>query len=215
MTERVMVMYVVVDYADRSGPVFSAANVGTANYEQEDCLYMGEYKTLMEKRGFPEVDGRNVLDLLYEKITTAGEEVDYVCLGQMTTLACLMFIHPDVVEKLRRILICPGEQNKHRAYPVSEEHVLTDPVASRIVMDADVLKVIMAEKTLPAQYKGIERCLSGQESLGREPSVFATVILDMGCTYGSLYIDRLNICKREPNSILIGGYYDGKDSCNH
>lgn len=208
-------MYVVADYADKNGPDFVVAEVKTANYEQRGLLYMGTYKPLMEKRGFPEVNGRNALDLLYEKIIMAGKKVDYVCLGQMTTLGCLIFIHPDVAGRLNRVLICPGEQNKNRDYPVSEEHILSDPVASRIVMDADMVKVIMAEETLSAQYKRMECCLSGQAVLDKEPSVFVTVNLDKGCTYGSLYIDRLNICKKKPNSVLIGGYYDGKDSCNN
>ena len=102
-------MFVVMDYGDKICPDFTSAHVKTANYRQEDSIFMGPWKPLVKRRGFPEEKGRNVLDLLYDKIKTAGEKVDYVCLGQMTTLGCLMFTHPDVQEDMARILICPGE----------------------------------------------------------------------------------------------------------
>lgn len=241
MTERIMGMFVVMDYADKVCPDFTFAHVKTANYRQEDSIFMGPWKPLMERRGFPETEGRNALDLLYDKIKMAGEKVDYVCLGQMTTLGCLMFTHPDAAKRIRRIVICPGEQNRHRDYPVSEEHILSDPVAARIVMNADVTKFIMAEETSTAQYESLERYMSAEASSDAasmdmahagaasmdmahagaspvdtdSPSVYATVILDMGCTYGSFYIDRLDICKKKPNTVLIGGYYDGKNPGNH
>ena len=208
-------MFVVMDYGDKICPDFTSAHVKAANYRQEDSIFMGPWKPLMERRGFPEADGRNAMDLLYDKIKMAGEKVYYVCLGQMTTLGCLMFTHPEVKADIKRILICPGEQNKDRNCPVSEEHILSDPVGGRIVMDADVTKVIMAEETQQAQYETMKRCISGQEPVDVKPSVSATVILDLGCTYGSLYIDRLDICKKKPNAVLIGGYYDGKNPGNH
>lgn len=205
-------MYVVVDYADRVCPGFAAAHIKTANYRLEDSVFMGPWKPLMERRGFPEAEGRNALDLLYGKIGSAGEKVDYICLGHMTTLGCLIFTHPDMADRINRVLICPGEQNKDRNFPVSEEYILSDPVAARIVMNADVTKVIMAEKTQTAQDEALKRFMSENGSRNTEPSVFATAVLDMGCTYGSLYIDRLDICKKKPNAVLIGGYYDGKNS---
>ena len=82
-------------------------------------------------------------------------------------------------------------------------------------MNADVKKIIMAEKTLQSQYETLKRCISGLEPMDAGPAVFASVILDLGCTYGSLYIDRLDICKKKPNTVLIGGYYDGKNPGNH
>ena len=152
ITERINGMFVVMDYGDKIGPDFTSAHVKTANYRQEDSIFMGPWKPLVKRRGFPEEKGRNVLDLLYDKIKTAGEKVDYVCLGQMTTPGCLMFTHPDVTEDMARTLICPGEHNKDRDYPVSAEHILPDPVAARLVMNAVVKKTFMAENTLHVLY---------------------------------------------------------------
>lgn len=209
-------MFAVMDYGDRKGPELNVPGIRIANTDRKDFLFMGPWKPMMECRGFPDAGGQNVLDLLYEKIKMAGEKADYVCLGQLTALACLMMTHPDVTSYLRRVLICPGERNKDRKHPVSEEHILLDPVAARIVLNGGMPKEIMAEKTRTAQYEAAKQCLTfGEASCTEAPWVYATAVLDQGCSYGSLYIDKLNICKREPNVRLIGGCYNGKDTGNH
>lgn len=218
-------MYIVMDLGDRRG-----MDCGSADYIVADCdavasykvqaegtslLPMGEWRPLMERRGYPQIEGINVLDLLYEAIKGAGEAVDYVCMGTLSDLGCLILTYPDVSDYIKRVVICPGEQGRNRDYPVSEENILRDPVAAKVVMNSQIPKIVISQGTLTEQSGLLHRYLdkTGSDAMGSY--VFATVNLDQGCTYGSLYIDRLNISKREPNTVLIGGDNDGKDSGNY
>ncbi len=193
----------VVDYGTRPGREKESPELQITNYESNESLFMGTWQALTEKRGYPNLGKENVLDILYKKIVSQKFPIDYICMGEMTNLAALLFVHPNVTSSIARVFICPGEMKKKGMYPVSQENILHDPIAAKIVLNSCIKKIIAMADTEDAQKKQIYEYLHKEEGKEDPCLAYVSVQLDHGCTYGSLYIDRWNICKKNPNSILL------------
>lgn len=178
-------------------PGFAVANRNGTN-----CLYLGEWKPLMEGPNFVIKDGEHILDQLSKKITNE-EFVDYLCVGEMTNLAALLLLYPKVESRIRRILICPGEKDGKCKYPVSEKNVLRDPIGAKVVMNSTPVKIIVGGESEAEQNRIIRDYLKRPFCQDRA-EIFASVQTEEGRTYGSIYIDKWEICRQIPNSILIG-----------
>lgn len=171
------------------------------NIKESGYLYLGQWKPLMDIPVFRTENGEHILEQLSKKIISDHLD-DYLCLGEMTNLAALLLLYPEIEQKIRRIIICPGEKDKTSEYPVSEKNVLQDPISAKVVMRSLPLKVIAEQETPAKQYAAANTYLS-KPYKKEDPQLYASVQTEKGCTYGSLYIDKWNICKKAPNAILI------------
>lgn len=102
----------------------------------------GRAETLPErKRG---VDGRNAITLLTELLSTAPEPVTIAPIGPLTNIALLLAAHPELRQKIARLVIMGGGVAGGNTSPSAEFNVWSDPEAARrVLVEEDVPTVLV------------------------------------------------------------------------
>lgn len=80
----------------------------------------------------------HAVELLRRLITTHAEPVTLVALAPQTNLALLLRTHPEVAERIERIVVMGGSASVGNATAVAEFNVWHDPEAAAIVFDAGI-----------------------------------------------------------------------------
>ena len=84
----------------------------------------------------PEVplDSRSAVDFLYEQLCAAPTTL--VAIGPLTNLGHLLRQHPDVVDKVERVVVMGGASFEGNVTPAAEFNVWADPEAAALVAEA-------------------------------------------------------------------------------
>lgn len=78
------------------------------------------------------------IELLRRTIMASAEPVTIVALAPQTNLALLLRVHPEVVDRIERILFMGGATSDGNATAVAEFNIWHDPEAAAIVLDSGV-----------------------------------------------------------------------------
>ena len=100
--------------------------------------------------------GLSATELLHEQVVAADEPVTLVSLAPMTNVAMLLTLHPDVAERLDRLVFMGGSASRGNVTAVAEFNVWQDPEAATCVV----------ESGLPVTMYGLDvfdRLLIGQD----------------------------------------------------
>jgi pyrimidine-specific ribonucleoside hydrolase len=94
----------------------------------------------MADLGLP-LSGRRPLDvhaveLMRAEIMAAGEPVTLITLAPLTNIALLLRSHPEVIERIGRVMTMGGSASVGNATPVAEFNIWHDPEAAAIVFGA-------------------------------------------------------------------------------
>ncbi|RFA07377.1 nucleoside hydrolase [Subtercola boreus] len=76
--------------------------------------------------------------MLREQLLASSEPVTIIALAPQTNLALLLRTHPEVAEKIERILFMGGSASVGNATPTAEFNVWHDPEAAAIVLDSGI-----------------------------------------------------------------------------
>jgi inosine-uridine nucleoside N-ribohydrolase len=85
--------------------------------------------------------GRGVYFIVEQLLSAGKGEVSLLCLGPLTNIALSVLLEPDVVERVREVVIMGGwfgltPFSYGNITPVSEFNIYTDPEAARIVFES-------------------------------------------------------------------------------
>lgn len=78
------------------------------------------------------------VDASYRLIMESAEPITIVAIGPLTNVALLLKVHPEVGEKIRRIVMMGGTITRGNKGVLSEFNVATDPEAAKIVFSSGV-----------------------------------------------------------------------------
>lgn len=92
------------------------------------------------KRDFYE---KNAVDTIYEEVVACDGKLEIVAIGPLTNIANLILKHPDVKEKIHRIVIMGGAIFGGNDTPSAEFNIYVDPEAARIVFEAGIPLVMV------------------------------------------------------------------------
>lgn len=88
-----------------------------------------------------EIDPRSAAQFIVDTVTEKPGEVSIVAVGPMTNLALALDISPDIISKVKEIVIMGGAfgHNGHNGNvtPFAEANIIADPHAADIVLSAD------------------------------------------------------------------------------
>ncbi|RFA13516.1 nucleoside hydrolase [Subtercola boreus] len=76
--------------------------------------------------------------MLREQLLASSEPVTIIALAPQTNLALLLRTHPEVAERIERILFMGGSASVGNATPTAEFNVWHDPEAAAIVLDSGI-----------------------------------------------------------------------------
>ncbi|MEV6630469.1 nucleoside hydrolase [Actinoplanes sp. NPDC051470] len=79
------------------------------------------------------VDGHAV-ELMRRLIAGSPEPVTLIATGPLTNVALLLHTHPEVVDRLRRVVFMGGSTERGNTTPYGEFNIVTDPEAADIVL---------------------------------------------------------------------------------
>lgn len=83
------------------------------------------------------VDGHAV-ELMRRLIAGSPEPVTLIATGPLTNVALLLRTHPEVVDRLRRVVFMGGSTERGNTTPYGEFNIVTDPEAADIVLGSPV-----------------------------------------------------------------------------
>lgn len=75
-------------------------------------------------------------EMLYVQITSSDEPVTLVSLAPMTNVAMLLTLHPDVADRLERLVFMGGSASQGNVTAVAEFNVWQDPEAATCVVES-------------------------------------------------------------------------------
>jgi pyrimidine-specific ribonucleoside hydrolase len=84
------------------------------------------------------VESRHAVDFLYDTIVHAQRRVTVVATGPLTNIALLLRLHPDVCDRIARIVFMGGAVGNGNATATAEFNAWHDPEALAIVVGAGV-----------------------------------------------------------------------------
>ncbi|MFK0249678.1 nucleoside hydrolase [Amycolatopsis azurea] len=90
------------------------------------------------------LDGRGAVRLLVDLLEAADEPVTIAPIGPLTNIALLLAAHPEVREKIGRIVIMGGGVTKGNSTTAAEFNIWSDPEAARrVLVDGDIPTVLV------------------------------------------------------------------------
>ncbi len=169
----------------------------------------------------------SAVELMRRTIMGAERPVTLVALAPQTNLALLLRTHPEVADKLERIVFMGGSASVGNATAVAEFNVWHDPEAAAIVLDAgvptfmyglDVFNQVSVEEPAAAALAASDSAL-GQlvgALLGNrialsedESALYTGLIGDAGAVCALVEPESLRV-ERRPVRIELGGYGRGQ-----
>jgi purine nucleosidase/pyrimidine-specific ribonucleoside hydrolase len=81
-----------------------------------------------------EVAGVHAVELMRQLIADHAEPVTLIATGPLTNVALLLRTHPDIKERLRRIVFMGGATGRGNTTPYGEFNIVTDPEAADVVL---------------------------------------------------------------------------------
>lgn len=129
-------------------------------------------------------------DFLAKKINESKNPVTLVAIGPLTNIAHLIDKHPDVVEKLDRLVIMGGAAKTGNVTPVAEFNIWHDPDAAKRVFTSG-LKVVMVGLDATHSVKTYESLWTWLDSTKKFDSVFAKMLTHYTDFYASVYGERM------------------------
>jgi non-specific riboncleoside hydrolase len=115
--------------------------------------------------------GEVAIEAAYRVIKASSEPVTIAAIGPLTNVALLFKVHPDVKEKIERVVIMGGTLTRGNKGVLSEFNIATDPEAARIVFESGVqlamvgLDIGRKALVLPDDIEEIRRSGRGGEML--------------------------------------------------
>ena len=82
------------------------------------------------------VSTQSAVEVLYAQITGSDEPVTLVSLAPMTNVAMLLTLHPDVADRLERLVFMGGSASQGNVTAVAEFNVWQDPEAATCVVES-------------------------------------------------------------------------------
>jgi purine nucleosidase len=87
---------------------------------------------------------KHAVDFLLESVAAAPGEITLVTTGPLTNVAMTLLQDPEFGKRLKRMIVLGGAfATPGNMTPVSEYNIWADPEASRIVLNADVEKILV------------------------------------------------------------------------
>lgn len=128
----------VVELAKKSVPVCqgSDAPLIKAPYLASDVHGEGGIGPLKLHSGSRHLVDMNFVDFYLEKIMESTEKTTIIALGPLTNIAILIKSHPEVMEKIERIVFMGGSYNDGNVTPYAEFNAYVDPEAYKILFDS-------------------------------------------------------------------------------
>lgn len=93
----------------------------------------------------------SAVEFMAQKLREADEPITIVPVGPMTNIATLIMTHPELLRKIKQVMIMGGATMVGNASRVAEANIMQDPEAAHILFESGV-KISMA--CLDATWKG-------------------------------------------------------------
>ncbi|WP_410652152.1 nucleoside hydrolase [Amycolatopsis sp. cmx-4-54] len=117
-------------------------NAKTAGYVHGQDGLSGHAGTLPEAKR--PLDERTAVRLLVDLLEAADEPVTIAPIGPLTNIALLLAAHPDIREKIGRIVVMGGGVTKGNSTTAAEFNIWSDPEAARrVLVDEDIPTVLV------------------------------------------------------------------------
>ena len=117
-------------------------NAKTAGYVHGQDGLSGHAGTLPEAKR--PLDERGAVRLLVDLLEAADEPVTIAPIGPLTNIALLLAAHPDIREKIGRIVVMGGGVTKGNSTTAAEFNIWSDPEAARrVLVDEDIPTVLV------------------------------------------------------------------------
>lgn len=135
----------VLSFVDATIPLFKgqeAPLVKTLNVSPEAHGDSGMDGPFFEEKDYP-IQLGNLIEHMYQSISSAEGKVIIVGLGPLTNIALLLKTYPEIKEKIEYISIMGGGISHGNVTPLAEFNIYVDPEAAHIVFQSEV-SVVMA-----------------------------------------------------------------------
>ncbi|WET78034.1 nucleoside hydrolase [Amycolatopsis sp. QT-25] len=117
-------------------------NARTAGFVHGQDGLSGHAGTLPEAKR--PLDERGAIRLLVDLLEAADEPVTIAPIGPLTNIALLLAAHPDIREKIGRIVVMGGGVTKGNSTTAAEFNIWSDPEAARrVLVDEDIPTVLV------------------------------------------------------------------------
>ena len=129
------------------------------------------------------VSDLHAVELLRRELEAADEPLTLVTLAPLTNIALLLRMHPEVVERIGRIVMMGGSASRGNATAVAEFNVWHDPEAAHIVLNSGV----------PLTMYGLDvfdRVRADDETIQRLEQADDPVASTVGALLGHALVDR-------------------------
>ncbi len=111
---------------------------------------LGDMKNPLPKPQTKPID-KSAVEFMADTLRSSDEPITLVPVGPMTNVATLIMAHPELMPKIKQVMLMGGSTMRGNASPVAEANILADPEAAYILFKSGV-KISMA--CLDATWKG-------------------------------------------------------------
>jgi purine nucleosidase len=111
-----------------------------------------------------QISDLHAVDFARQLLMRSDQQVTVIATGPLTNIATLLRIHPDVRDKIRRIIFMGGSTGRGNTTPYGEFNMVTDPEAADIVLRCG-LPLVMCGLNVTHQALATPDAISGLAAL--------------------------------------------------
>ena len=111
---------------------------------------LGDMETPLPKPTTKPIE-KSAVEFMADTLRSSDEPITLVPVGPMTNVATLIMTHPELMPKIKQIMLMGGSTMRGNSSPVAEANIMADPEAAHILFKSGV-KISMA--CLDATWKG-------------------------------------------------------------
>ncbi|MCD6253284.1 MAG: nucleoside hydrolase [Thermotogae bacterium] len=136
-----------------------------------------------------QAEEKHAVDFIAEMVKAYPGEINLVATGPLTNIALFIIRYPDLVEKLKRIVMMAGGIAFGNVTPVAEFNVYADPEAANVVLRSSVEKVMAPLDVTHQAIMAAEEI----ERLRKTGSHILQTLADLLDFFRSTYLDLFDI----------------------
>ena len=178
----------LAEFAGINVPVFSGAKKPLLREPVTAEFVHGEDglggAVLPEPSAAPEE--KKAWDALYEAVCKYGDELEVCAVGPLTNIAIALIKHPDLAQKLPRIIIMGGSATEGNTTAAAEFNIYVDPEAAERVFQSGICVVMFGLDATMKSYL-TDKDLDRLKSFGSPQTEFLHSCLQILYEYGEEY----------------------------
>lgn len=136
----------VVEYSERSVPIYAGAALPLLPERSQNAPEIHGLDGLGNLDFHPprvEAQKDSAIQFIIRTLMDAEEPMDWITLGPLTNAALAIREEPNILPKIKNLIMMAGAVDFGNTKPMSEFNVFADPEAAKIVIDSDIPKVIV------------------------------------------------------------------------